>query len=142
MKEKAKVIEVKEQFARLEIRRVSACGESCASCKGGCVPTNTYINALNPIGAKAGEFVEVEMSTKIFLKAVAITYGLPLIMLFIGIFAGSALTDNLGLTINSDLAGAFLGFTLMTLSYILIYRQDKKYKRQDKIKFEVTRILV
>lgn len=141
MIEKARVVEVKDKSARLEIRRVSACGESCASCKGGCVPKNTYINVLNSMGAKAGDFVEVELSTKIFLNAVFITYGVPLIMLIIGIFAGSTFADSLGLIINSDLAGALLGFALMALSYILISRQDEKYEKQGKIKFEMKQIL-
>jgi sigma-E factor negative regulatory protein RseC len=141
MVEKAKVIEIKDDLAKLEIRRVSACGESCASCKGGCAPTNIYVNAVNRLEAKVGEYVEIEMSTKIFLNTVVITYGLPLIMLIIGTFAGSTLADSLRLTINNDLAGVLLGFALMALSLILIARQDKKYKKQGKIKFEMKKIL-
>ncbi|HYE09072.1 MAG TPA: SoxR reducing system RseC family protein [Patescibacteria group bacterium] len=141
MIEKAKVIDVKDKFAKVEIRRVSACGESCASCKGGCAPTNTYVDAVNNIGAKIGQYVEIEMSTKIFLTAVLITYGLPLIMLFIGIFSGSAVVNGLGLTMNSDFVGTLLGFLLMALSYIFISKQDKRYNKQGKIKFEIKKIL-
>jgi sigma-E factor negative regulatory protein RseC len=141
MIEKAKVVDVKEKFAKVEIRRVSACGESCASCKGGCAPTNTYVEAENNIGAKLGQYVEIEMSTKTFLTAVLITYGLPLIMLFVGIFSGSALANSLGLKMNSDFAGVLLGFLLMALSYIVISKQDKKYSKQGKIKFEIIKIL-
>lgn len=141
MIEKARVVEVKNNLAKLEIRRVSACGESCSSCKGGCAPTNTFVDAVNTIGAKVGEYVEVEMSTKTFLNAVAITYGLPLIMLVIGIFSGNALANNLGVQVNSDLAGVILGFVLMALSYIFISKQDKKYSSNGMIKFEIIRVI-
>ncbi len=81
------------------------------------------------------------MSTKIFLGAVVLTYVLPLIMLFIGIFAGSTWVDSLGVPINNDLAGVLLGFVLMALSYIFISKRDKEYKKQGKIKFEISKIL-
>lgn len=81
------------------------------------------------------------MSTRTFLTAVAMTYGLPLIMLVIGIFSGSALVNNLGLQINSDLAGVILGFALMALSNIFISWQDKKYSVQGKMKFEIVRVI-
>lgn len=46
MIEKARAVEVRKNLAKLEISRVSACGESCGSCKGGCAPTNTFVNAV------------------------------------------------------------------------------------------------
>jgi sigma-E factor negative regulatory protein RseC len=141
MIEKARVVELKDKFARVEVRRVSACGESCASCKGGCVPTNTYVDAINHIDAKVGEFVEIEMSSKTFLNAVILTYGLPLIMLVIGIFSGSVLVNNLGLKLNSDLTGVLLGFVLMALSYLFVSKKDKKYKKHGKIEFEIIKTL-
>ncbi|SHK13779.1 positive regulator of sigma(E), RseC/MucC [Geosporobacter subterraneus DSM 17957] len=141
MIEKARVVEVKGNLAKVEVRRVSACGENCANCKGGCAPTNIYIEVINSIGAKQGEYVEIEMSTRTFLAAVLITYGLPLIMLFIGIFSGNALVNNMGLKINNDMAGAILGFIFMALSYIFISKLDKKYNKQRKIKFEIKKIL-
>lgn len=141
MIEKARVVEVKGNLTKVEVRRVSACGENCANCKGGCAPTYTYIEVINNVGAKQGEYVEIEMSTRTFLAAVSITYGLPLIMLFIGVFSGNALVNNTGLRINNDVAGAIVGFILMALSYIYISKLDKKYNKQRKIEFEIKRIL-
>jgi sigma-E factor negative regulatory protein RseC len=141
MIEKARVVELKDKYARVEVRRVSACGESCASCKGGCVPTNNYVDAINGVDAKLGEFVEIEMSSRTFLNAVILTYGLPLIMLVIGIFSGSVLVNNLGIKLNSDLTGVLLGFLLMALSYLFISNKDKEYKKHGKIEFEIIKTL-
>lgn len=141
MVEKGKVIRLEGKSARVEIRRVSACGESCASCKGGCETTNTYVDAGNQLGAKAGDYVEIEMSTKTFLSAVALTYGLPLIMLFVGILSGGALSKSLGLNVNTDIASVMLGFGLMALSYVIINKLDQRHHKKGSIKFEIIKIL-
>ena len=141
MIEKGRVINVKDKTTRIEIKRVSACGESCASCKGGCETTNHYVDATNKIGAKPGDTVDIEMSTKTFLSAVAITYGIPLIMLFIGIASGGALFRSIGVNINPDLAGVLLGFGLMAISYIFINQIDKRHSEKGSITFEIVRIL-
>ena len=85
MVENGKVIQIKDKMARVEIKRASACGESCGSCKGSCETPHHYIDAINSIGAEAGDLVNIEMSTKVFLKATAIAYGIPLLMLIIEI---------------------------------------------------------
>lgn len=141
MIEKAQVVQTKDEMAKVQVKRASACGESCASCKGGCAPSNTYVDAINTIGAKPGDTVEIEMSTKTFLSAVAITYGLPLIMLFVGIFTGSMLVDSLRFDINKDLAGILLGFGLMGIAYIFIHKADKRHKEKDSIQFQIIKIL-
>ncbi len=134
MLEKAKVVGIKDNMVKAEIRRVSACGESCASCKGGCETTNTYVDVQNHMGAKVGDYIEIEMSDKTFLTAVLLTYGVPLIMLFIGIFVGATV-------LRSDIASIALGFGLMALSYLLIWQKDKSMKTKEAIHFRMTKIL-
>lgn len=141
MIEKAKVISVNEQKAKVQIRRASACGESCASCKGGCTPTNTYVEAVNTIGAMPGQDVEIEMSTQVFMSAVILNYVLPLIMLIIGIFAGGILADSLDLRISRDVLGILLGIGLMAISYTLVYFIDKQYKKKGRVRFVIKRVL-
>lgn len=141
MIEKARVVETKGSLVRLEIKRGTACGDSCGSCKSGCAPTNTYVNAANSIGAKTGDYVEVEMSTKTFMNVVVLIYGLPLLMLLIGIFSGSTLVNILNLKINIEVARILLGFTLMALSYIFISKLDKRSSKKASINFEIKKIL-
>jgi sigma-E factor negative regulatory protein RseC len=141
MVERARVVDITNNVAKLEIRRASGCGDKCSTCKGGCSSDNTYVEAVNSIGAEKGDFVEVELNTKTFLTAVVLTYGLPLIMLFIGIFTGSTLLRSFGIEVNGDLAGIVLGFGLMALSYLILSLNDKRYNKNGKIKFEITKLL-
>lgn len=141
MIEKARVISVNNHMARVQIKRASACGESCASCKGGCAPTNTYVEAVNTVGAVLGQDVEIEMSTQVFMNAVILNYVLPLIMLIIGIFAGSVLVVSLDLSISKDILGILLGFGLMAISYTLVYFIDKNYRNNDRVRFVIKRVL-
>lgn len=140
MLEIAKVVSVNGKMAKVQIKRASACGESCASCKGSCAPPNTYVEAVNSIGAVSGQDVEIEMNTKVFMNAVILNYVLPLIMLIVGIFAGSILVDSLNLNVSKDVLGLLLGFGLMTVSYALVYFIDKRYKKNGKVRFMIKRV--
>lgn len=95
-------------------------------------PTNTYVEAVNTVGAVPGQNVEIEMNTKIFMNAVILNYVLPLIMLIIGIFAGSSLASILNLNISKDLPGFLLGLVLMAVSYTFVYFIDMNYKKTGK----------
>ena len=141
MIEKAKVVSVNGQTAKVQIKRASACGDNCASCKGSCAPPNTYVEAVNTIGAVSGQDVEIEMNTQVFMNAVILNYVLPLIMLIIGIFAGSSLPGVLNLKLSGDLLGLLLGFGLMALSYLVVYKIDNQYKKSGKVKINIKNIL-
>lgn len=141
MIEKAKVVTLNGDMAKVQVKRASACGDSCASCKGGCAPSHTYVDAVNQIDAAVGQEVEIEMQTKVVLSAIVINYGIPLLMLIVGIFSGSALVDSLNLNVSKDLLGIFLGFALMALSYLAAFQIDKRYKKSGKVQFVVKRII-
>ena len=55
MREIGIVESVENGYARVRIRRKSACGENCANCKGGCAPTEQLVSALNEADAKTGQ---------------------------------------------------------------------------------------
>lgn len=71
MREAGVVISCDGTRAEVTVLRHSACGENCASCKGGCAPTKTVITAENTAGAKPGDKVLMEMSDKKALGAAA-----------------------------------------------------------------------
>lgn len=141
MVEKAKVVTLNGNMAKVQVKRVSACGESCVSCKGGCAPSHTYVDAVNNINAAVGQDVEIEMQTKMVYNAIILNYGIPLLMLIVGIFSGSALVESLNLNVSKDLLGVFIGFVLMALSYMLASQIDKHYGKTGKMKFTVKRVL-
>ncbi len=141
MEERARVVSTDGNIAKVTLKRSSACGESCAQCKGGCAPGNTYVEVKNLIGARVGQEVVIEMKTGIFMSAVLITYVFPLIMLFIGIAIGASFNPPFGLSLSKDSYGLILGFSLMIVSYAVASMIDKKYKRSGKVSFTLTKII-
>lgn len=82
-------------WARIEVQRVSACGHDCSQCGGGCAElTRTgpvSVLARNPVGARPGDRVVVESSSKSILGFAAVVYLLPLVLFFAGYFIARAL---------------------------------------------------
>ena len=69
--------------------RQSACSGDCHKCSGcGAVEQAMIFNARNPIGAKAGDIVNVESATGPVLKAAAVLYMLPLLLFIAGYLVG------------------------------------------------------
>ena len=69
--------------------RESACSGDCHKCSGcGAVEQAMIFNARNPIGAKAGDIVNVESATGPVLKAAAGLYMLPLLLFIAGYLVG------------------------------------------------------
>lgn len=72
------VTELKNDIATIKVMRSSACGENCASCKGGCSSSGTYIEAVNSIGAEVGDRVVASVSDSTALVAAFVAYIIPL----------------------------------------------------------------
>ncbi len=79
--------------------RQSACSGDCHECAGcGAARETLLFDAQNPIGAQPGELVTVTAKTAPVLAAALIMYILPLILFFLGYFAGHILCAAGGLT--------------------------------------------
>ncbi len=94
MREEGFVKAVCEQTCEVIIRRKTACGENCASCKAGCEAKEQICVAENTIGAKVGDRVIVEMDSKKVLKSAFLVYILP-ILVFLTVLVTS-LENNVG----------------------------------------------
>lgn len=140
MVERAKVISVSGETAKVYLKRSSACGDNCGKC-GGCTPTGNFVEVINKIGALPGQEVEIEMKTQVFMNAILLNYGLPLIMLIVGMFAGGIIKSAFNLSISSDLLSVILGFGLMALSYLVVNRIDRHYKKSDKVQMSIINII-
>lgn len=73
--------------AEIEIRRQSACGETCGNCTL-CKAELITAVALDKIGAKAGDLVTVE--SRSVLGLAALTYIAPIAVFFVGYALGGA----------------------------------------------------
>jgi sigma-E factor negative regulatory protein RseC len=74
----------------------------------------------NELQAVTGDFVSVQITMKKALRASAIAYVFPLIMLFLGIFAGWLLSGVLGLFTNADVTMALCAIIFVILSFLLL----------------------
>ncbi len=141
MEKIGQIVTVAGDKAKIEVKRVSACGEKCGSCGGGCKSTGIYIDANNSMGAGPGQFVKVEMATNTVMKAAFMAYVFPLIMLIIGVILGSYIYPTLMLPLSSDSFSFILGLILMVLAYCVVRLFDNHYKSHGKINYKVTKIL-
>ena len=129
MTETGVVKNISQGQAVVAIIRKSACGESCKGCSGGCKLSENCVNATNEIGAKCGDVVVVETSTKGILSKAFIVYILPLIVFFAGYFISFALFDN-------EAAAALIDMVLFAVVFFILHIFDKKgiFKTEVKVK--------
>lgn len=101
--------------AEVKVHRVSACGENCAHCKGGCTPTDIVAKAENRALAAVGDTVKIESDTGKVILAAFLVYMVPLLTAMIAAIVMSALNVKMGplliVTVN-----VFLGTILIIKS--------------------------
>ncbi|MFA6169348.1 MAG: SoxR reducing system RseC family protein [Candidatus Margulisiibacteriota bacterium] len=89
MIEIGEVIKLDGGQAEVLFQRNPACG-NCTACRAQADGTLKTM-ADNAIGAKLGERVEVEFSSRSFARAALIVFGLPVVLLFLGYYLGGVL---------------------------------------------------
>lgn len=116
-------------YAQVMVVRRSACSGDCHSC-GGCsaITQKVQVCARNQIGARPGDQVIVETSTKTVFAALAVVYCLPLLLLLVGYFVGAALAWLPGLC-------SFFGFALGIGCSVLYNRRVTK---RGQVQFTIT----
>ncbi len=109
------VKELRGNMAVVSVNRVSACGENCAQCKGGCTPSAAITRAENAAGASVGDTVKVESDTGKVIFAAFMLYIVPLLFAILAAIVVSCFTPKLGplliVTVN-----VFLGAILAVKS--------------------------
>lgn len=137
MTQNAVVKRLVADWAEIEVHRVSACGHNCEECGGGCSElTRTgpvTVLARNPLGARPGDRVVVESSTKNILGFAAVVYLLPLLLFFVGYFAAFALGAGEGLSLGA-------GGVCFLLSIVLAVLADRRAKKRSRELFSIVSI--
>lgn len=105
-------------IARVEFHSTAGC-KKCGICK--MMGDKVFVDAINEIGAKIGERVEVEIEPKSVLWATFLLFIAPLIGLFLGYYAG----------------GVLFAFLACGLTFGLIYLYDR-FLRSDKMIAKIT----
>lgn len=81
------VVSLQENIATVSVRRVSACGENCAHCKGACESTATVAEAENTAGAEVGDMVKIESDSGAVIKAAVVLYIVPVLVTIVAAVA-------------------------------------------------------
>lgn len=139
MKEVGVISGVNEGKAYVSFKRKSGCGDSCASCKSKCGAAFITTEIANPLNAKLGDKVDVEIENKSFNKMMFFAYILPLIMMIIGTAGGIAIFKNLGYK-SYELFGFLIGMTCLGLSYYLLKKINDKMKKENQLMLKITKI--
>ena len=85
--------------------RESACSGDCHKCSGcGAVQQKMLLQAVNAIGAEAGDLVILKTESAPVLKAAAMLYLMPMGLFFLGYLLGQILWNAGGLTGGASFA--------------------------------------
>ena len=122
MREDGIVIEIMGDICRVSVKRKSACGENCASCKATCSAREHICEARDFAGAKVGDRVVLETDSKKLLKSAFLVYILP-ILVFLTVFMLASKRFSQG-------ASAVFSILATAGVFILMRMYDKCHKSE------------
>ena len=104
---------VREGVVQVSLLRQMECGLHCDGACAGCTqkPQEEILAlASDPLGARPGDFVEVEPSGGHNIALSVLVFGLPCVGLALGYLAGQALHMGEGISLLGAAAGLLAGF--------------------------------
>jgi len=126
--------------AEIEVRRVSACGDNCKSCGGGCDAPKHIVTLRNSIDAKAGDLVEIRGETKNLLKYTMIVYMIPFFMLLIGILVGVKVLKKFEIS-NYEPLSFLIGLVFLAIGYFIVRIIDNNIGKKEDNTITMVRII-
>lgn len=144
MNQQGYIIEIVDnKTAKLKMQRHSACA-SCGKCQTlSSESKEILVEVDNSIGAKPGDHVEVNMENMNVLKATALAYVVPLIFLLVGTIVSYFMLDMIisSQGIIVELISGIIGIMLMLLSYVILKKNDSKFRDSRKFIPVITKII-
>ena len=110
---------------KVHIVRKEACGK-CNACFTG-QQKDMDIDAKNLCDAEIGDWVELELQENAFVKAVLISYAIPLIGFFIGLFFGYYVVSPI-VPLPASLVGFGMGMIGVLICYAWIKSQNHRWE--------------
>lgn len=122
------VVEIVDSItAKIKMQKHSACA-SCGKCASSTDKKDIVVEVDNTIGAKVGDYVEVNMNSVDVIKAASIVYIVPLIALLGGTIASYSILNFINISFNKEILSAIIGVTLTALVYLFIKSKDSKLR--------------
>jgi sigma-E factor negative regulatory protein RseC len=116
MRERGRVLETRGNMARVEILRRDECSR-CKVCGFGS-RDRVIANAVNSIGAKIHDDVELELEGSQVVRAAVIVYLIPLAFFLVGLYLGTVFASFIKRQDMASLIAAIFGFGFLGLSYV------------------------
>lgn len=140
MERVGRVVRVNDGIAELEVRKVSSCGTSCASCSAACQQPPQVIKVIDNLQVKPGDFVEVQADSSRVLKFMLVLYGIPLLFLIVGFSLGHSYFSK-AQSDNYELLALLVGLVSMAVGGFIVRLIDKKSKvKSENINFMVKKL--
>lgn len=128
------VIALDGKVAKVRASRHSDC-ESCGACPG---ENAMVMDVYNPVDAKVGQVVAIEIPEAYMLKAAFVVYFLPLLAAFAGYLIGVWISQKYGFpALLTEISASIIAF-LLSLLYIKYF--DRSMGKTKKMPF-ITDIL-
>jgi sigma-E factor negative regulatory protein RseC len=129
-------------FARIVTNRSGACGGCDSSSEGchGCLANSRMISLVaNPVGAKSGDTVQVEINSKDLFKGAAVLYILPVLTLLAGALAGRGFESALGWSeTGSSILGGLLG---LAVGFAIVKLVDRSQWARQRLSPRITAVV-
>lgn len=135
--ETGEVVRVRPHRAWVKVLATSACG-SCASACGMTEEGYRLVEVVDRIGVRPRQEVGLRVPGGVLVGAAFMMYGVPLLLLLIGLGAGHTLALRAGWPADWLGAGGALGF--MTLGFLGLYRARHYFARRQTFYPTITRI--
>lgn len=117
--------------------------EACGRC-GACHPSTegrVCIEAVAVPGVKAGDAVEIEISTGGVVATSFVVYLLPVFFLIAGYIFGSILAGFFSIGISGETGGIIGAIFLFAVSFGVVRWYDRDVRRRGTLRARVTRII-
>lgn len=125
---------IDSKHVMISVPRKSACGHDCEECAGcGVSGAAVKAKALNPVGARPGEKVVVESSTKQMLHIVVLVYTIPVVLFILGYLIPALMGSGVGVQYTAAIVGFFLGIVVAIL-------YDRRLKARGGLVFNIVRV--
>ena len=118
------------EMAEVVVTRSTACGSNCGSCESCIFQSELKTIARNRIGAKPGQRVTIESSSRKIFSAAFIVYIMPLLFFLAGFALSSAFGASEGVSV-------LVSFLFLVLSAFVLVRSQRRKNSAKQISFDI-----
>lgn len=144
MKEKACVVDVNGDTAKVVVTRYSACSKCNRDCILGLDNSHEqdemYVEVKNDKMAEVGDIVNVELKDSSLVFGSIILYLIPLLFFVSGYFIGAKFSELFNI-LSIEVTGILSSFLFLYISYLLTKKFDKKISKNKKFQSEIISII-